>query len=80
MRVRRRMCWVEVALATVSGLFCVLTLVWHDWIEIVFHVDPDHGAGWFEWLIVVVSATLTVAFATVAWRDRGNLATQGHAE
>jgi hypothetical protein len=38
--------WVRLALATVSAVLFLVTLAWHDWIEIVFRVDPDHGGGW----------------------------------
>jgi hypothetical protein len=58
--------WVEAVLGGLSLLFLVLTLVWDDWIEIIFGVDPDHGDGSFEWLIVGVSALLTVVFAVLA--------------
>jgi hypothetical protein len=66
--VRRRF-WVEVALAAVSTLFLVVTLVWRDWIEIVFRVDPDQGSGWLEWVIVTVALSLAVTFSIGARRE-----------
>ena len=48
-----------------------LTVVWTEWIEIVFHVDPDAGSGELEWGIVVVTLGLTLAFSILArmeWR------------
>jgi hypothetical protein len=63
--------WVRLALAVMSAALLVVTLVWHDWIEIVFRVDPDHGSGWLEWLIVVLAFGLTLAFligARQEWR------------
>ena len=37
--------WVEAGLALISGALVVITLVWRDWIEIVFGIDPDEGNG-----------------------------------
>jgi len=69
-RLRRRF-WVEAALGLASALLCLVTLVWHDWIEIVFHLDPDQGSGAVEWLIVALSLAITVtavALARQEWR------------
>lgn len=63
--------WVRLALAAVSAALLALTLLWHDWIEIVFRVDPDHGNGWLEWLIVIAAFSLMVTFSIGArqeWR------------
>jgi hypothetical protein len=63
--------WMRLALAAGSGALFVITLVWHDWIEIVFQVDPDHGSGWLEWLIVVAAFGLALTFSISArqeWR------------
>jgi hypothetical protein len=71
--VRRRF-WIESLLAGLSAILSVVTLVWHDWIEIVFGVDPDHGSGALEWLIVALAAGTAVAFAAIAraeWRAHG---------
>ena len=51
--VRRRF-WIEAGLGTASFVLLVLTLIWHDWIEIVFGVDPDQRSGFAEWLIVAI--------------------------
>jgi hypothetical protein len=58
--------WVEVGLAVFSAFLILLTLVWKDWIEIVFRVDPDHGNGSFEWLLVTLAIVGTVTFSTLA--------------
>ncbi|MBK3635790.1 ABC transporter permease [Streptomyces sp. MBT97] len=63
--------WVETALGTVSGLLFVVTLVRRDWIELVFGVEPDAGSGAVEWLVVAVTALVTVLCALAArteWR------------
>lgn len=63
--------WVEAACGTVTGVLAVVTLFWSDWIEAVFGVDPDHGNGSFEWLVVAVLALITVSLVVAArleWR------------
>lgn len=63
--------WVEVALSALSGLALVLTLVWEEWIEAVFGVEPDGGDGSAEWLVFLVLAVLAVGsgvLARVEWR------------
>jgi hypothetical protein len=63
--------WLEAALAGVSAFLLVLTLVWRDWIEGVFGVDPDRHSGSLEWLIAGGLVLLTIAFALIAraeWR------------
>jgi hypothetical protein len=67
--VRRRF-WVESALAAVSVFLVLLTLVWKDWIEEIFGVDPDHGNGSLEWLIAVAFAAVAIAFSAGARRER----------
>ena len=66
----RRRFWFEAALATATGLLFVVTLFWHDWLELL-GLDPDRGDGSAEWLIVavlgVVCATFTLA-ARGEWR------------
>jgi hypothetical protein len=65
--------WVRLALAVASAALFVVTVVWHDWIEIVFRVDPDHGSGWLEWAIVTVAFALMLTFLMGVrreWRRR----------
>jgi hypothetical protein len=67
----RRRFWLEVAVAGVSAVALLATLLWREWIELVFHVDPDGGSGALEWLIVAVAALAAVACAALApleWR------------
>jgi hypothetical protein len=60
--------WIEAAMASITGVLAILTLIWKDWIEIVFGVDPDHHNGSFEWLIVAVCLAATVVFSLLASR------------
>ena len=66
--------WIESVLAAASALLAVLTAVWHDWIELISGVDPDHGSGGLEWLIVALAVATAVGFAALAraeWRTDG---------
>jgi len=74
----RKRFWIETALGTLTAALAIITLVWHDWVEVAFKVDPDQFSGSFEWMIVAVSALLTVGFAFLAryeWR-RARLAAE----
>jgi hypothetical protein len=63
--------WLESILGLITGILAVVTLFWHNWIEVIFTVDPDEGSGLAEWLLVLllllVTATLAVA-ARLEWR------------
>jgi hypothetical protein len=63
--------WVETVLAILTTILFVVTFFWKDWIELVFHVDPDSGNGSFEVFIVVALAVMTLALFGLAgfeWR------------
>jgi len=70
--------WIERGLALLSGLLFVVTLLWTEWIEIVFGVDPDKGSGALEWAITFGLLAVTIAFAALARREQRRLvAAQG---
>ena len=54
--------WIEVALGGLSAALLAITIVWPDWIERVFAIEPDGGNGSVEWgwgwAIVLAVATL----------------------
>ena len=63
--------WLETGMAIVTTILFVITLAWHDWIEIIFNVDPDQGSGLLEWLIVGALFVVTIALFALAryeWR------------
>ena len=66
---RRTRLRVDVVLASLSAFLLMLTLVLPDWIEVVFHVDPDGGSGELEWLIAGAFALSTVGFGLAARRE-----------
>ena len=65
----RRRFWLESICGSVTGLLTAITLVWHDWIEGVFRINPDSGGGSAEWLMVLVLLLVTVALAVGARRE-----------
>ncbi len=74
--VRRRF-WVETVLAGVTGLLALLTLLWKDWIEIIFGFDPDNSSGALEWLIVGVFLMATIVFSILARSELRRAGTLG---
>jgi lysylphosphatidylglycerol synthetase-like protein (DUF2156 family) len=71
MRHLRPWFWIETVSATLTLVIFIATLVSRDWLEQAFQFDPDKRGGSFEWLLVVVSAMVTVAFVVLArfeWR------------
>jgi hypothetical protein len=61
--------YLEAVLAALStGLF-ILTLISRNWIEVLFHVEPDEGNGSLEWLIVAVLFVVSVALISLTRRD-----------
>jgi hypothetical protein len=69
MRRPRTRFWIEAALASATGLLAVVTALVPDWIEVVFHVEPDGGSGTLEVAILAALAILTVALAVGAGRE-----------
>jgi hypothetical protein len=63
--------WIQMVLSAVTLVAAAVTLLWRDWIELVFGADPDAGSGEVEWALVsallIVSLTLA-AFARRGWR------------
>ncbi len=63
--------WIEAGLGSLTAIVFLVTLVWHDWIEILFDVDPDQGSGLLEWSIVgalLVATIILFGLARYEWR------------
>ena len=63
--------WIELALGALSLVLTIGTIVVHDWIEALFHIEPDAGGGSLEALVTVVAVAVTVGFELAArfeWR------------
>ena len=68
--------------ATISTALGALTIAWRDWIEVVFHVDPDGHNGSIETTIVLACFALTTGLLAVGlgWTARRRSALPGRAE
>jgi hypothetical protein len=67
----RRRFWIELSLVVANIVLLAVTIVWTEWIELLFQVDPDAGSGALEWTIAGVFLGLTIMFAVLArieWR------------
>lgn len=61
--------WFEAVLSGCGTFLGLLTIVWHDWIEVVSGVDPDRGTGSAEWLAVVVLLAIGAVAGALARRE-----------
>ena len=59
---------IETVLAAVSGVLGVVTLFWHDWLEVTGW-DPDHHSGSTEWIIAVALLLVALVLGALARRD-----------
>lgn len=59
---------IETVLATLSGVLGVVTLFWHEWLEVTGW-DPDHGNGSAEWAIAAGLLLVAVVLGLLARRD-----------
>ena len=69
MRRSRTRLYVEVVLASSSAILLALTLVYPNWIERIFDVDPDAGSGELEWVIALGALVSTLVFGIAARRE-----------
>jgi hypothetical protein len=79
--VRRVRFWIEASIAGAALFLGLLTLVWRDWIEAVFGVDPDNHSGALEWLLVaglLVVAAVVGIVARFEWRRLQLVSTRSH--
>jgi hypothetical protein len=71
-KARRVRFWAESLIAGAALCLALLTVVWRDWIEEIFGVDPDNHSGALEWFIVVGLLVVAAALAVTArleWRQ-----------
>jgi hypothetical protein len=76
----RRRFWIEVAMGVTSGILAILTVIWPDWIELAFGIEPDAGNGSLEiaiTLAMAVVSVLFVLFARLEWRARTTATIRG---
>jgi hypothetical protein len=76
LRMRTRF-WIEVVSSFGAVVVGALTLVWRDWIEIIFGIDPDHRNGSLEWFIAIglfAVALIVAMLARFEWRQSRKVA------
>jgi hypothetical protein len=56
----RSLAIAEAVLAVATGLLAILTVFWHDWIEVLTGSDPDHHNGSLEVVIILAVALVSV--------------------
>lgn len=65
--------WLELSVAVANVGLLTLTILWPQWIESIFHIDPDAGSGALEWLIVGVTLAISATcffLARMEWRRK----------
>jgi hypothetical protein len=70
LRIRVR---IETILAIVGAALSVLTLLWPEWIEEIFGVEPDGGNGSLEWIIALGFLAVGVGLGLLARHDQRKL-------
>jgi len=68
-QILERRFWLEACVAAISGSLSLTTLLWPDWIEIVFGWDPDQHNGTMELTIVAGLLLLTIVMLVAARRS-----------
>jgi hypothetical protein len=68
---------MQQTLAVLTAVLTVVTLISHEWIELLFGVVPDGGSGALEWAIVAVLLVACVTFSLLAYTERKTLAADG---
>jgi hypothetical protein len=71
---RRLRMRTEAALAVVSAVLVVVTLIWPTWFERLLDASPDGGSGSAERWFALAWLMGSVGFALLARRDRRALA------
>lgn len=61
--------WLEMGIASITGVLFVVTLMWRDWAEVILRIGPDQGSGSFEWMIVGLLLVVTLGLLTLAGRE-----------
>ena len=61
--------WIKTVVAAIAAALAVVTLLWRDWIEQVFGIDPDHHSGSIEWELVIALSLAALVFAASARRE-----------
>jgi hypothetical protein len=61
--------WIKTVVASVAAALTIVTVLWRDWIEQLFGIDPDHHSGSLEWELVAALSLVALLFAVSARRE-----------
>lgn len=78
----KRRAWLATSFAVVGLTLSLLTLVWGDWIELLFGADPDQHSGALELLVsgaFLGASALLAGLARRDWRNYGSTGSIGSA-
>ncbi len=60
---------IDAGLALAFAALLILTLISHEWIEVLTGWDPDNGNGSVEWMLVGVLFLATITLSVRARSD-----------
>src|SRR5262245_56536231 len=61
--------WIQTGVAVAGATLFVVTLFSREWIEFIFHIDPDGGSGALEIGISLGLLVVAALFATLARKE-----------
>jgi hypothetical protein len=61
--------YVETGAGVITTALFLATLLYPDWIEALFRIDPDNASGWLERLVVGGLLVMTIALLSLARRE-----------
>jgi len=59
---------IETVFASLAGVLGVVTLFWHDWLEVTGW-DPDRHSGSAEWITAAVLLLVALVLGALARRE-----------
>lgn len=66
--------WIEILLAGMATVMSIVTLIWPNWIELLFDESPDGGDGSAERAFALLWIIVALVFGWMARRDQRLLA------
>lgn len=61
--------YVETGAGVITTALFLATLLYPDWIEALFRIDPDNASGWLERLVVGGLLVVTITLLSLARRE-----------
>lgn len=61
--------YVEAGAGAITMALFLATLLYPEWIEALFRIDPDNASGWLERLMVGGLLVMTIAMLSLVRRE-----------